>query len=60
MTTPKSKRLRGVTIERPFVYGSVSQHLSKTDDSHLFKWTVYVRGVVRHPSLAIVLLLLFF
>ncbi len=46
----KAKRLRGVTVDKAFVYGTVSRFLKKTDDQHHFAWTVYLRGLVRRES----------
>lgn len=47
----KAKRLRGVTVDKAFVYGTVSRFLKKTDDQHHFAWTVYLRGLVRRATL---------
>ena len=46
----KTKRLRGVTVDKAFAYGTVSRFLRKTDDQHHFAWTVYLRGLVRLPT----------
>ncbi|KAJ3054934.1 NuA4 histone H4 acetyltransferase complex and the SWR1 complex subunit [Rhizophlyctis rosea] len=44
-----NKRMKGVMVVRPFIYGSHSAQVTKrdtpADPSHTHKWTVYVRGL---------------
>jgi YEATS domain-containing protein 4 len=39
------KRVKGVTLDQPIVYGSTAMILSKrTDTQHTHRWSIYVRG----------------
>lgn len=49
-----NKRLRGVAVHRPILYGSTSTPLSAADKlaappDHTHKWTVSVRSAASHP-----------
>lgn len=49
-----NKRLRGVAVHRPILYGSTSTPLSPADKlaappDHTHKWTVSVRSAASHP-----------
>jgi len=44
----KARRLKGVVVEKPFIYGSIATWIAKTGlpfpQDHNFRWTVYLRG----------------
>jgi YEATS domain-containing protein 4 len=40
-----AKRMKGITVERPIVVGTVAYWLGKkSDDQKTHKWTAYIRG----------------
>jgi YEATS domain-containing protein 4 len=45
-TPSKLKRLKDVTVTKPFVYGTAAWWLGKVaPEEHSHKWTIYVRGL---------------
>ncbi|KAL9583614.1 MAG: hypothetical protein Q9212_002610 [Teloschistes hypoglaucus] len=54
----KPPRKKGVSIYRPFIFGSVAEHIDPNNRSssinadHTHQWTIYVRPCPPHPELS--------